>query len=72
MAGGRTRDVLVHRKGATRAFPPGHREIPAAYRQIGQPVLIPGSMGTASWVLVGRAGRDAARPSAAFATAPAA
>jgi tRNA-splicing ligase RtcB len=43
----------VHRKGATRAFPPGHREIPAAYRQIGQPVLIPGSMGTASWVLVG-------------------
>jgi tRNA-splicing ligase RtcB len=53
---GRKRDVLVHRKGATRAFPPGHREIPAAYRSIGQPVLIPGSMGTASWVLVGAEG----------------
>ena len=53
---GRKRDVLVHRKGATRAFPPGHREIPAAYRRIGQPVLIPGSMGTASWVLVGAEG----------------
>jgi tRNA-splicing ligase RtcB len=50
---GRKRDVLVHRKGATRAFPPGHREIPSAYREIGQPVLIPGSMGTASWILVG-------------------
>jgi len=50
---GRERDVLVHRKGATRAFPPGHPEIPARYRSIGQPVLIPGSMGTASWVLVG-------------------
>ncbi len=53
---GRMRDVLVHRKGATRAFPPGHRELPAAYRQIGQPVLIPGSMGTASWILVGSEG----------------
>jgi tRNA-splicing ligase RtcB len=53
---GRKRDVLVHRKGATRAFPPGHREIPAAYRSIGQPVLIPGSMGTASWILVGAEG----------------
>jgi tRNA-splicing ligase RtcB (3'-phosphate/5'-hydroxy nucleic acid ligase) len=51
---GRNRDVLVHRKGATRAFPPGHREIPADYRSIGQPVFIPGSMGTASWVLVGQ------------------
>jgi len=51
--GGEKRRVLVHRKGATRAFPPGHRDIPAAYRAIGQPVLIPGSMGTASWVLVG-------------------
>lgn len=50
---GVTREVLVHRKGATRAFPPGHPEIPERYRQIGQPVLIPGSMGTASWVLVG-------------------
>jgi len=46
-------DVLVHRKGATRAFPPGHRSIPASYREIGQPVLIPGSMGTASWILTG-------------------
>jgi tRNA-splicing ligase RtcB len=46
-------DVLVHRKGATRAFPPGHPELPEAYRAIGQPVLIPGSMGTASRVLVG-------------------
>ncbi len=53
---GKKRAVLVHRKGATRAFPPGHREIPAAYRAIGQPVLIPGSMGTASWVLVGTEG----------------
>lgn len=51
---GRKRQLLVHRKGATRAFPPGHREIPAAYRPIGQPVFIPGSMGTASWVLVGQ------------------
>ncbi len=51
--GGEKLDVLVHRKGATRAFPPGHREVPSLYRQIGQPVLIPGSMGTASWILVG-------------------
>ncbi len=48
-----TREVLVHRKGATRAFPPGHADIPDAYRDVGQPVLIPGSMGTASYVLVG-------------------
>ena len=53
---GARRDVLVHRKGATRAFPPGHREIPQAYREIGQPVLIPGSMGTASWILAGQQG----------------
>lgn len=46
--------VFVHRKGATRAFPKGRDEIPPAYRGIGQPVLIPGSMGTASWVLLGR------------------
>ncbi len=51
---GRDREVLVHRKGATRAFPPGHPEIPADYSSIGQPVFIPGSMGTASWVLVGQ------------------
>jgi tRNA-splicing ligase RtcB len=53
--GGRKR-VWVHRKGATRAFPPGHPEIPEAYRAIGQPVFIPGDMGRASWVLVGRSG----------------
>ncbi len=45
--------VVVHRKGATRAFPPGHPEIPKAHRSIGQVVLIPGSMGTASYVMVG-------------------
>jgi len=45
--------LLVHRKGATRAFGPGHPETPAAYRSVGQPVMIPGSMGTASYVLAG-------------------
>lgn len=45
--------VYVHRKGATRAFGPGHEELPQDYRDIGQPVIIPGSMGTASYVLVG-------------------
>ena len=45
--------VWVHRKGATRAFPAGREEIPQDYRSKGQPVLIPGSMGTSSWVLVG-------------------
>jgi len=45
--------VCVHRKGATRAFGPGASELPEVYRSIGQPVLVPGSMGTASWVLVG-------------------
>lgn len=50
---GATKKVIVHRKGATRAFPPGHPDIPAKYKNIGQPVLIPGSMGTASYVLVG-------------------
>ncbi len=45
--------VCVHRKGATRAFGPGSTEIPEEYRPIGQPVLVPGSMGTASWILVG-------------------
>jgi tRNA-splicing ligase RtcB len=52
---GRQRRLCVHRKGATRAFPPGHSEIPAAYRQIGQPVLIPGDMGRYSYVLTGTA-----------------
>lgn len=51
---GVAREVLVHRKGATRAFPPEHPEIPEQYREIGQPVFIPGSMGTASWVLAGQ------------------
>ncbi len=46
--------VFVHRKGATRAFPKGNEAITMAYRNIGQPVLIPGSMGTASWVLLGQ------------------
>jgi tRNA-splicing ligase RtcB len=48
--------VWVHRKGATRAFPPHHPEVPAEYREIGQPVMIPGDMGRASWVLVGQPG----------------
>jgi tRNA-splicing ligase RtcB len=50
------RSVCVHRKGATRAFPAGSEEIPAAYRDVGQPVFIPGSMGTASYVLAGEQG----------------
>jgi tRNA-splicing ligase RtcB len=50
---GHVRKVLVHRKGATRSFPAGRPEIPPKYRDIGQPVLIPGSMGTASYVLIG-------------------
>ncbi|HQT45215.1 MAG TPA: RtcB family protein, partial [Candidatus Micrarchaeota archaeon] len=50
---GKNRQVCVHRKGATRAFASGRKEIPAKYRNIGQPVLIPGSMGTASYVLLG-------------------
>jgi tRNA-splicing ligase RtcB len=48
--------VWVHRKGATRAFPPHHPEVPADYAAVGQPVLIPGDMGRASWVLVGQPG----------------
>lgn len=48
--------VCVHRKGATRAFGPGYEGLPEEYRSIGQPVLVPGSMGTASWVLVGTEG----------------
>jgi tRNA-splicing ligase RtcB len=51
-----TKRLWVHRKGATRAFPPGHAETPPAYREIGQPVIIPGDMGRASWVLVGQPG----------------
>jgi tRNA-splicing ligase RtcB len=50
---GKRRKVAVHRKGATRAFPPGHPETPAEYASVGQPVLIPGDMGSSSFVLVG-------------------
>jgi tRNA-splicing ligase RtcB (3'-phosphate/5'-hydroxy nucleic acid ligase) len=50
---GERMQVCVHRKGATRAFGPGAAELPDEYKSIGQPVLVPGSMGTASWVLVG-------------------
>jgi tRNA-splicing ligase RtcB len=50
---GRKKKLVVHRKGATRAFPPGHPELPETYRHIGQPVLIPGDMGRASFVLLG-------------------
>jgi tRNA-splicing ligase RtcB len=53
---GQRKMVCVHRKGATRAFAAGRPELPARYRAIGQPVIIPGSMGTASYVLVGRQG----------------
>ncbi|MCS7097257.1 MAG: RtcB family protein [Candidatus Methanomethylicia archaeon] len=47
-------DVYVHRKGATRAFPAGHPELPQEYKDVGQPVIIPGSMGTASYLLLGQ------------------
>jgi tRNA-splicing ligase RtcB (3'-phosphate/5'-hydroxy nucleic acid ligase) len=56
---GRQRLLCVHRKGATRALPAGHPDLPDPYRGSGQPVLIPGSMGTASYVLVGEAGNEA-------------
>jgi tRNA-splicing ligase RtcB len=52
---GKEREVCVHRKGATRSFGPGRPEVPAAYRPHGQPVIIPGSMGTASYLLAGTA-----------------
>ena len=51
---GKERKVVVHRKGATRAFPANRDEIPSKYRDLGQPVLIPGSMGTSSWILLGQ------------------
>lgn len=51
---GKDRDVVVHRKGATRAFPSNKDEVPLKYRNIGQPVLVPGSMGTSSWILLGK------------------
>jgi len=50
---GKGKKVCVHRKGATRAYPPGHPETPRAYKETGQPVLIPGDMGRYSYVLVG-------------------
>jgi tRNA-splicing ligase RtcB (3'-phosphate/5'-hydroxy nucleic acid ligase) len=53
---GKTKRLWVHRKGATRAFPAGHPEVPSMYRGIGQPVIIPGDMGRASWVLAGASG----------------
>jgi tRNA-splicing ligase RtcB len=53
---GKERRLCVHRKGATRAYPPGHPELPAVYRDVGQPVLIPGDMGRYSFVLVGTKG----------------
>lgn len=50
---GKSMTLCVHRKGATRAFPPGHPDVPAAYRKVGQPVLIPGDMGRHSYIAVG-------------------
>jgi tRNA-splicing ligase RtcB len=50
---GKKKTLFVHRKGATRAFPAGREEIPQEYRGVGQPVIIPGSMGTASYLLAG-------------------
>jgi tRNA-splicing ligase RtcB len=56
VVGGTEREVLVHRKGATRAFPPNHPLTPAAYQAVGQPVIVPGDMGRYSFVLVGQEG----------------
>jgi len=53
MVEGKKKRLVVHRKGATRAFPPGHHDLPSIYQATGHPVLVPGSMGTASYVLVG-------------------
>ena len=53
LVNGQPKELVLHRKGATRAFPPGHAEIPEKYKEVGQPVLIPGSMGTASYILAG-------------------
>jgi len=53
MVDGRKINVCVHRKGATRAFPPNHQDIPQKYKEIGQPVLIPGDMGRCSYIAVG-------------------
>jgi len=51
---GKNKRVVVHRKGATRAFPANFEEVPSKYRDLGQPVLVPGSMGTGSWILLGK------------------
>jgi tRNA-splicing ligase RtcB len=51
---GKTKKICVHRKGATRSYPAGHDALPARYKSVGQPVLIPGDMGTGSFVLVGQ------------------
>lgn len=51
---GKERKLVVHRKGATRAFPANRDEVPLKYRDLGQPVLVPGSMGTSSWILLGQ------------------
>lgn len=59
VVGGKKRDLFVHRKGATRAFGPGHPSLPATLRTVGQPVLIGGSMGTGSFVLVGQTESEA-------------
>jgi tRNA-splicing ligase RtcB len=56
---GEERELCVHRKGATRAFGPGHPDLPPDLQTVGQPVLVPGSMGTSSWVLAGVAGNPA-------------
>lgn len=56
--GGKRRQLFVHRKGATRAFGPGHESLPAALRPVGQPVLIGGSMGTGSYILAGEASSE--------------
>ena len=57
---GRSRRLCVHRKGATRAYPPGHPQVPTPYRSVGQPVLVPGDMGRYSYVMAGtdRAARE--------------
>jgi tRNA-splicing ligase RtcB len=60
MIDGKLKEVYVHRKGATRAFGPGREEVPKAYRKIGQPVLIGGTMGTASYILHGTSGGEKA------------
>jgi tRNA-splicing ligase RtcB len=58
-SGGRSKKLVVHRKGATRSFGPGRQEIPGCYRSVGQPVIIPGSMGTSSFILAGTAEAEA-------------